>query len=125
MKLFLDITVVDNLQSIYNLNLNNSLTNIKSSIFDVSYDDRQHYFANEGEVIKLYRINDDNTISTVINDFGSVDLEKGVIVFENTDIINTTNITLEVVPRNKDFTSYLQFIPTIDFTHLNIEVLPE
>lgn len=125
MKLFLDITVVDNLQSIYNLNLNNSLTNIKSSIFDVSYDDRQHYFANEGEIIKLYRINDDNTISTVINDFGSVDLEKGTIVFENTDIINTTNITLEVVPRNKDFTSYLQFIPTIDFTHLNIEVLPE
>lgn len=125
MKLFLDITVVDNLQSIYNINLNNSLNSIKSSLFDVSYDDRQHYFANEGNVIKLYRINNDNTISTVINDFGSVDLEKGTIVFENTDIINTTDIYLEITPKNKDFISYLQFIPTIDFTHLNIEVLPE
>lgn len=125
MKLFLDITVVDNLQSIYNINLNNSLNSIKSSLFDVSYDDRQHYFANDGSVIKLYRINNDNTISTVINDFGSVDLEKGTIVFENTDIINTTDIYLEITPKNKDFISYLQFIPTIDFTHLNIEVLPE
>lgn len=125
MKLFLDITVVDNLQSIYNINLNNSLNSIKSSLFDVSYDDRQHYFANDGNVIKLYRINNDNTISTVINDFGSVDLEKGTIVFENTDIINTTDIYLEITPKNKDFISYLQFIPTIDFTHLNIEVLPE
>lgn len=125
MKLFLDITVVDNLQSIYNINLNNSLNSVKSSLFDVSYDDRQHYFANDGSVIKLYRINNDNTISTVINDFGSVDLEKGTIVFENTDIINTTDIYLEITPKNKDFISYLQFIPTIDFTHLNIEVLPE
>lgn len=125
MKLFLELTIVDNLQAIYNINLNNTIKSIKSSLFNVSYDDRQYFFANDKSVIKLYCINSDNTITVINSDYGSINLKNGNMTFENTDIINSTTIFLEIVPENKDISAHLQLIPTIDFNRLNIEVLPE
>lgn len=125
MKMFLELIIVDNLQAIYNINLNNKIKSIKSSLFNVSYDDRQYFFANDKSVIKLYCINSDNTISTINNDYGSIDLENGHMTFENTDIINSTSIFIEIIPENKDISAHLQLIPSIDFNRLNIEVLPE
>lgn len=125
MKLFLELTIVDNLQAIYNINLNNTIKSIKSSLFNVSYDDRQHFFANDGSVIKLYCVNSDNTITVINSDYGSINLQNGNMTFENTDIINTTTVFIEIIPENKDVVSHLQLIPSIDFNRLNLEVLPE